>query len=81
MSKNAAKGTASDNKKKQDSKKAASKVSRYFRELKSEIKKVIWPDKKQIINNTLVVLAVVAVASVFIGLLDLLLGGLVTLVL
>ncbi len=79
MSKNAAKGTASD--KKQDSKKAASKVSRYFRELKSEIKKVIWPDKKQIINNTLVVLAAIAVASVFIGVLDLLLGGLVTLVL
>lgn len=79
MSKNAAKGAASD--KKQNSKKAASKVSRYFRELKSEIKKVVWPDKKQIVNNTLIVLGALVVASIFIGVLDLVLGGLVTLVL
>ena len=79
MSKNAAKGTASE--KKQDSKKAASKVSRYFRELKAEIKKVVWPDKKQIVNNTLVVLAAIIIVSIFIGGLDILLGGLVTLVL
>lgn len=79
MSKNAAKGTASV--KKQDSKKAASKASKYFRELKSEIKKVVWPDKKQIINNTLVVLAAIIIVSIFIGGLDILLGGLVSLVL
>ncbi len=79
MSKDAAKGTAST--KKQDSKKAASKVSRYFRELKSEIKKVIWPDRKQVVNNTLVVLAAIIIASIFIGGFDILLGGLVTLVL
>lgn len=79
MSKNAAKGTASA--KKQDSKKAASKASKYFRELKAEIKKVVWPDKKQIINNTLVVLAAIIIVSIFIGGLDILLGGLVSLVL
>ena len=28
------------------------KVCKYFRELKSELKKVIWPDKKTVMKNT-----------------------------
>ena len=30
------------------------KASRFFRDLKSEMKKVVWPSKKQVINNTCV---------------------------
>ena len=37
---------------------------RFFRDIKSEMKKVVWPGKKQIINNTIVVLVVVAIAGV-----------------
>ena len=50
-------------------------IGKFFRDTKSELKKVVWPSKKQIINNTIVVLVVVAIASVFILLLDLLFGG------
>ena len=38
------------------------KIGLYFRELKSEIKKVTWPTFKQVRNNTGIVIAVVAVA-------------------
>ena len=31
------------------------KVCRYFRELKSELKKVVWPTPKQVAKNTLIV--------------------------
>ncbi len=52
-------------------KKKGNKIVRFFREVKSEMKKVVWPTKKQIINNTLIVFACVAVIGVFIWVLDL----------
>ena len=35
-------------------------IRKYFRELKSEMKKVVWPTRKQVVNNTGVVLGVMA---------------------
>ena len=46
-------------------------IARYFRELKSELKKVVWPTPKQVLKNTLIVLACVLVVGVFIWLFDL----------
>ena len=43
------------------------KVSKWFRECKSEIKKVIWPDKKQVINNTIAVIVMVLISTIFIS--------------
>lgn len=40
------------------------KVKKWFREMKSELKKVIWPTKKQALNNTLVALAVMLVCAI-----------------
>ena len=37
------------------------RLSRWFREMRSELKKVVWPSKSQMVNNTLVVLACVVV--------------------
>ena len=48
--------------------------AKYFRDTKSEMKKVVWPTKKQVINNTIVVLVVVAVCALVILLLDALFG-------
>lgn len=42
------------------------KISKWFREMKSELKKVVWPSRRQIINNTLVVLTVMLIAAVVI---------------
>ncbi|MDE6593313.1 MAG: preprotein translocase subunit SecE [Oscillospiraceae bacterium] len=44
-----------------DAKKQAKKpgkVAKYFRDLRSEFKKVVWPSKKTVVNNTGVVLVV-----------------------
>lgn len=46
------------------------RFTRFFKDLKSEIKKVVWPSKKQVKNNTFVVLCFMAVAGVFLWILD-----------
>ena len=43
---------------------------RFLRDMKSEAKKIVWPSKKQVINNTIVVLVVMALCSVVIWPLD-----------
>ncbi len=45
-------------------------IAKYFREAKSEMKKVVWPGRKQVINNTLVVIAAVLIIGIFIWVLD-----------
>ena len=55
----------------------AAKISRFFKDLKGEMKKIVWPGKKQIINNTGIVIAVVAVCSLVIGGFDYLLNLLI----
>ena len=47
-----------------------SAIFRYFRELRSELKKVVWPNPKQVLKNAVVVLACVVVVGVFIWLFD-----------
>ncbi|MBE7053950.1 MAG: preprotein translocase subunit SecE [Ruminococcaceae bacterium] len=43
---------------------------KFFREVKSELKKVVWPTRKQVINNALIVLAIVIIVGVLIYALD-----------
>ena len=45
-------------------------VADYFRDCKSEFKKIIWPTKKLTFKNMGVVLSTVIVSSIFVGLLD-----------
>ncbi|MBE7012492.1 MAG: preprotein translocase subunit SecE [Ruminococcaceae bacterium] len=45
-------------------------IAKYFRESKSEMKKVIWPSRKQVVNNTAVVIAAVVIIGIFIWVLD-----------
>lgn len=45
-------------------------ICRYFRELRSELKKVVWPTPKQVVKNTLIVLACVLIVGVFIWIFD-----------
>ena len=52
--------------------KSKGKILRFFKEVKSEIKKVVWPSKKQVIKNTLIVIAAVLIIGAFIWILDLL---------
>ncbi|MBS7315877.1 MAG: preprotein translocase subunit SecE [Clostridiaceae bacterium] len=49
---------------------AMARAGKWFRELKSEFKKVVWPTKKQVLKNTAVVLVVLVIVGVLVGLLD-----------
>lgn len=46
------------------------RIGKWFRELKSELKKVQWPTAKQTVNNTLIVIVCVIVVGVFIWVFD-----------
>ena len=45
-------------------------ICRYFRELRSELKKVVWPTPQQVLKNTLIVLACVLIVGIFIWAFD-----------
>jgi len=54
--------------------KGSNRFLRWFREMRSELKKVVWPTPKQIVNNTFVALTVMACAAVMIWALDYIAG-------
>lgn len=47
-----------------------SRAGKWVRELKSEIRKIVWPSRKQTLNNTMVVLAAIVLVGIFIWVLD-----------
>ena len=57
------------------------RIGRFFLNMKHELKKVTWPTRKQVINYSLVVFAVIVIMLVVIGLFDLGAGELVNLIL
>ena len=59
-------------------------ISKWFREMKSELKKVVWPTKSQMINNTVIVLVSVLIVGIFIWVFDavggVVVNGIITLI-
>jgi len=53
------------------------KVKEFFREVKVEIKKVVYPSREELIGSTWVVIFTAIVISVFLGIVDLGLSKLV----
>ena len=53
----------------------------YFKEVVAELKKVIWPPKRQTMLSTVIVIILVIVISIFLGLNDFLLSSLIKFVL
>lgn len=56
---------------------AWTRTRKFFRDLKSELKKVTWPTWNQVLKNSLVVLCGVIVVGVFVWLFDAVATGLV----
>ena len=52
------------------------RITKYFREVRSELRKVAWPNRKEVINNTGIVLLVVVIVALFIGVVDFLISNL-----
>ena len=51
------------------------RIGKWLKDMKSELKKVQWPTRKQTINNTLIVIACVIVVGVFIWIVDYIAGS------
>ena len=62
-----AKDTTSE---KKSEKKEAGKLRKWFKDLKVEFKKVVWPTKKTVVNNTSVVVGVIVASAVLVGVID-----------
>lgn len=48
------------------------KIRQYLQEAREELKKVTWPTKKQVVNHSLLVIAISVAAALFLAMLDLL---------
>ncbi len=55
------------------------RIKKFFADQKGEMKKIVWPSKKQTINNTKVVLIAVAITAVIVCAFDWILTAIVTL--
>ena len=53
---------------------AGQKVAEFYREFKTEMKKVTWPGRKDTLSSTAVVIVVVLIIVAFLGLVDFALG-------
>ncbi|MFH1188064.1 MAG: preprotein translocase subunit SecE [bacterium] len=49
---------------------ANNRVLKYLNECKEELKKVVWPTKKQVINHTWLVIGISLAVAAFLGLSD-----------
>lgn len=56
------------------------RIVKFFRDTKSELKKVVWPSRKDTKNNTIVVLVVVGISAVVMIALDAAFGGIMSLI-
>ncbi len=50
------------------------RIGKWFRDMKSELKKVQWPTRKQTVNNTVIVIICVIVVGICIALFDFVAG-------
>ena len=56
-------------------------IVKYFKDARSEFKKVVWPSRKQVVNNTFVVIVCLVVSGIAVWALDTGFGSLLMLML
>ena len=55
------------------------RIGRFFVDIFNELKRVSWPDRKQLFSSTAVILAIVVSVVIFVFIVDTILGGLLSL--
>ena len=55
---------------KKDNKKESKTKKHFFKDFKAELKKVIWPTPKQLVNNTVAVVTIVLITAAIVFVLD-----------
>lgn len=56
------------------------KVKKFVSEVKTEMSKVTWSTRQELVNSTMIVLAAMAFLSVFVGVTDIVMGQLMKLI-
>lgn len=56
---------------KRTSKPGGMRFGKFLREARAELRKVTWPNRKELINYTAVVIVATAISAVFLGVVDL----------
>lgn len=62
---------------KQTSKPITFRMGKFLREARAELRKVTWPNRKELITYTTVVIVATAIAAVFLGVVDLVFSQLI----
>lgn len=62
--------TATTQKSSKETSKKAKKKNGYFKEFKAELKKVVWPTPKEVINGTTAVIMIVLITTLIVFILD-----------
>ncbi len=57
------------------------RIANFFKDYKSEIKKVVWPSRETVVKNTLIVLVMCAIVGIYVAALDFGLAKLIGLIL
>lgn len=57
------------------------KLINFLKEARSELRKVTWPNRKQLISSTIVVIITVTIVAVYLGIIDLAFSKIVTMIL
>ena len=55
------------------------RIGRGFRNMRGEVSRVVWPSRKQVINNTGIVMAFMLIAAIIVGSFDAILAALMRL--
>lgn len=51
------------------------RIVKFFSELKAELKKVVWPDRKKLVHSTLTVISICLIMALIIFVIDRILAG------
>ena len=56
------------------------KIKNFFKDVKIELKKVVFPTKDEVVGNTKVVIVLALMVAIFLGIIDLLLTKIISIV-
>jgi preprotein translocase subunit SecE len=57
-------------KEKKEKKKQKNRIGKWFREMRSELRKVVWPTRQQIMNQTVIVLVIMVISGIALFVVD-----------
>ena len=57
---------------------AFKKISKYFKEVRAELKKVVWPSLSKVRRDTITVIVAIIVVGIFVAILDYIFGGILS---